>query len=469
MSLQRLPSPTAISPLGPAIVTEIPGPASRALVDDLARYECPAITARRARRQAETGVGQDPMVWERAQGAHVYDVDGNRYVDLTGAFAVAAVGHNHPRVVEAARQQVGQLIHAMGDVYPSPQKIALCRRLAELTPGDLQHVILGLSGASAVEAALKTAVVASGKPGVIAFQGAYHGLSHGALAVTAYRREFRAPFKAQLNPCVTHLPYPGQESLYGPGEQGAQASLRHLESLLTHPAAGGEGIGAIIVEPIQGRGGELTPPLSWLRGLRRLCDQHQLVLIFDEIYTGFGRTGRWFACEHAGVVPDVLCVGKALGGGAPISAAIGRPHIMRAWGESRGEAIHTSTFLGNPLSCAMALAALDVIQEEGLVKRAASLGAWLWSALESLRRRVEGLGPVRGRGLMLGLPLETAQGKPDGARALALVDRMRQKGYLLLPSGVFGHVIALSPPLVIHREHLEGALEALEEALHETA
>ncbi len=448
-----------VSAEGPLVKTAIPGPASQAQIDDLARYECPAITARRARREAETGVGQDPVVWERALGAHVWDVDGNRYVDLSGAFAVAAVGHCHPRVVEAAHRQSSRLIHAMGDVYPSREKIALCKKLAEVTPGDLQHVILGLSGASAVEAALKTAVMVTGKPGVIAFAGSYHGLSHGALAVTAYRREFRAPFKAQLNPHVLHMPYPGQDG--GLEGQDAETSLRHLEAMLSHPASGVEGVGAVIVEPIQGRGGEVVPPWSWLRGLRSLCDRHGLVLIFDEIYTGFGRTGRWFAAEHAEVIPDVMCVGKALGGGAPISAAIGRPSVMEAWGNSRGESIHTSTFLGNPLSCAMALASLEVIEEEGLVERSRVLGAWLRDELEALREDIPGIGPIRGEGLMLGLPLLDEAGQPDGARALALMADLREVGFLIMPSGVYGHVLGFAPPLVIQQSQLAMALDTM--------
>ena len=450
-------------PHGPALQTPIPGPLSQALIDDLARYECPAITARRARRTEATGVDQDPIVWDRAEGFHIWDVDGNRYVDLAGAFAVAGVGHAHPRVVEAAQRQSARLIHAMGDVFPSKPKIDLCRRLAEVTPGDLQHVILAQSGASAVEAALKTAVMATGKPGVIAFHGAYHGLSHGALAVTAYRREFRHPFEAQLNPHVTHAPYPGPESPLGDGEEGAAASLRWLRHLLTNPASGAGRIGALIFEPIQGRGGEVVPPVSWIQGIRALCDEFGIVLIADEIYTGFGRTGDWFACSHAGIVPDVMCVGKAMGGGFPISAAIGRPHIMASWGASRGESIHTSTFLGNPLGCAMALATIDVLEDEKLVERAASLGARLHKALEGLHaRHPEQIGPVRGRGLMLGLPILTANGEPDGGRAIQIVGQMLQRGYIILPSGVHGHVLAFAPPFVIDDKALMDSVDVLE-------
>ncbi len=463
-----LPRPRHSETKGPLLKTSVPGPRTRSWVD-LARYECPAITARRARRAEESGVPQDPIVWERAQGSLIWDVDGNRYVDLSGAFAVASVGHAHPAVVEAARSQSERLIHAMGDVFPSREKIELCRRLAEVTPGDLQHVILAQSGASAVEAALKTAVVATGKPGVIAFEGAYHGLSYGALEATAYRRSFRVPFWGQFGGYVTHLPYPGGDGLWGHDEASVQGSLRQIEHLLTYPASGAGPIGAVIVEPIQGRGGEVSPPSSWLRGLRALCDRHGLVLIADEIYTGFGRTGRWFACEHAGIVPDVMCVGKAMGGGFPISAAIGRPQVMRAWGDSRGEAIHTSTFLGNPLGCAMALAAIGVLEREHLVTRCASLGAWLHGELLGLQRRLGArVGKVRGRGLMLGLPLLDTSGKPDGMGGLRVAQEMLRRGYILLPSGVYGHVLGFSPPLVIEREQLQEALVALEEVLKGT-
>ncbi len=455
-----------VANLGPALVTAVPGPASRALIDDLARYECPAITARRARRAEETGIDQDPIVWDRAEGACVWDVDGNRYVDLSGAFAVAGVGHCNPRVVEAARRQSGKLIHAMGDVFPSREKIALCQKLAEITPGDLQHVILAQSGAGAVEAALKTAVMATGRPGVIAFQGSYHGLSYGALSVTAYRRSFREPFQAQLNPHVIHAPYPGEDGPLGGGAAGAEASLRWIRHLLEDPASGAAGIGALIVEPIQGRGGEVTPPQGWLREVRGLCDAFGVVMIVDEIYTGFGRTGRWFACEHEGVVPDVMCVGKGMGGGFPISAAIGRPSIMAGWGESRGEAIHTSTFLGNPLGCAMAMAAIEAIEADGLVERCARLGEHLEAGLGALARRWPArIGAPRGRGLMLGLPILSEAGGADGGSAMAAVSQMLQRGYLLLPSGVHGHVLGLAPPFVIGVDQIDAALAALDEVL----
>lgn len=420
----------------PQLVTQIPGPKSRALVDDLARYECPAITARRARRGDETGVAQDPILWERARGGNVWDVDGNRFVDLCAAFAVAGVGHANDAVVAAGRAQLGRLPHAMGDVYPTAERVALCRRLAEVTPGDLQQSFLCQSGAGAVEAALKTAVMATGKPGVIAFENAYHGLSYGALAVTHYRESFRAPFLTQLNPHVVHLPFPDAD--------GADV----LEAARTQLATGA--FGAVIFEPIQGRGGFVEMSVEAAQGLRALCDEFGAVLIADEIFTGFGRTGRWFACEHLGIVPDVMCVGKAMGGGFPISAAIGTPAVMAGWGASRGEAIHTSTFLGNPVGCAMALAAIDELAA-GLVDRAASEGAWLATQLGRLGR-------VRGRGMMLGLELGSVSG-------LDVMHKMLERGYLVLPCGPEGDVLGLTPPFVLPRERLVEALAALAEVL----
>ena len=458
----------------PQIKTAIPGPESEARVDDLARSECPAITARRSRRERESGVSQDPIVWRRAKGANIEDVDGNIFVDLTGAFAVAGLGHGHRRIVEAAKRQSEELIHAMGDVYPGEPKIALCRRLAEITPGELTHSILGLSGSSAVEAALKTAAIHTGRSGAIAFWGGYHGLGTGALGATAYREEFRRPFVAQLNPQIQHVPFPdsyrppfGMSFNASPAEV-SDAVLAHIRETLSGPATAAESVGAIIVEPIQGRGGEVAPPPGFLQGLREICDDFELVLIFDEIYTGFGRTGAMFACETEGVTPDILCVGKAMGGGFPLSAAIGRREVMDSWGLSSGEAVHTSTFLGNPLGCAMGCAVIDTLVEEGWPARVARRGQRIRKRLEVLaRRHPERIGRIRGRGLMLGLEFvkDAASRVPDGELAVALTDYCRRRGYLVLPSGRHGQVLALSPPFVVTDEQWEGFFTVLGEGL----
>lgn len=454
----------------PDIKTPPPGPVSRAWVERLAKTECPAITARRARRTHESGVSQDPIVWESAVGANVRDVDSNVYVDITAAFAVAGIGHRHPRVVEAIEEQSQRLLHAMGDVYPSDTKIAFTERLAEVTPDGLEESILGLSGADAVTAALKTAVVHTGKPGIIAFWGGYHGLSYGALAPTGYRSSFRLPFLAQMNAHVHFAPYPDPYRPpfgmpRGEPERVRDAVLSHVDSMLANPASGVSGIGAMVVEPILGRGGEVAPPDGFLKGLREICDTHGVTLIFDEILTGFARTGDLFACEHEGVTPDLMCVGKAMGGGFPLSAAIGTREVMGSWGNSQGEAIHTSTFLGNPLGCAMGLAAIDVLVEEKWASRNRIRGQSMLEDLRAMQSRFpEVIGDVRGRGLMIGVDLveDADPSKPNTTLALGLVDAMRRRGYLLLPSGVNGNVLGLTPPFVLTDEQWQRFIEALE-------
>lgn len=452
--------------------TELPkivgplGEETRGWIDRLAATECPGITARRSRRAASSG-GRDPIVWTEARGANVRDVEGNIYVDVSSGFGVAAIGHRHPKVVEAIRAQSGELLHAMGDLFPSRQKIQLGEKLAELCPGDLQHSILGANGSDAVEAAIKTAIVATGRSRVLGFHGGYHGMSLGALGVSGYRDSFRTPFAARTSSVELRLPFPREDGLLGPAAASdASITIDYIDRLLGSDTAGSEDVAAVIVEPIQGRGGVIPPPDGWLAQLAAVLRKHGVLLIADEIYSGFGRTGEWFASTHDGVVPDILCVGKAMGGGVPISACVGRAPIMEAWGETQGEALHTSTFLGNPLNCAAALAALDVIESEGLVARSAELGAWLKGELDRAFAGNSRVGPVRGRGLMLGLPL-LAEGEAWAGGAVAAMNAMLDRGFILSPSGAAGDVIGLSPPFVSTKEQLSAFVEALAEWIDE--
>lgn len=418
----------------PLLQTPVPGPASRAAVDTLAAHECPAITARRARRAAALGaVDDDPFVWARARGANVEDVDGNVFVDLTAGFGVAAVGHANPAVVAAGQAQLARLPHAMGDAFPDTQRIALLERLTALTGYD--RAILGSSGSDAVEAALKTAVRATGRAGVLAFHGGYHGLSYGGLSVLGYKRDsFAGPFAEQLGRHVRLAPYGG--------------ALPDLSD-----------IGAVLVEPIQGRGGVRVPPPGWLEGLVDAAHAAGAVVIFDEIYTGLRRTGPWLRAHAVGVRPDLVCVGKALAGGFPISACLGTAAVMDAWGASQGEAIHTQTFLGNPTGCAMALAALDVL-ESGLPDPEET-GAWLAAQLDARGLAHRGAGMLRG--VVVPEPLRVS-------RALL------QQGWIVLPSGQAdvapgedpaggGLVLCLTPPLCTTRAQLAGFLSALDAVL----
>lgn len=457
----------------PSVKAPVPGPASRELARRLSAVESRNVTF------LSEGF---PVFWERAEGSNVWDRDGNRYVDLTAGFGVAAAGHRHPRVVEAVREQAGRLAHGMGDVHPPAVKVELLERLAELAPFPDARSVLTTSGSEAVEVALKTACLHTGKPGVLAFTGGYHGLGYGALAVTD-RAHFRAPFLAQLNPHVLRAPFPHPYrppprlleaeppagSSPGDPEALAAAALGEVEALLE--GEGGERVGAVIVEPVQGRGGQVAPPSGFLRGLARICRQRGLLLILDEIFTGFGRTGTRFACRTEEVVPDLLCVGKALSGCMPIAACLGPREVMEAWPPSRGEAMHTSTFLGHPVGCAAALASLEVIEGDGLPARAAEEGERWVRALREMAAGHRAVGEVRGRGLMVGLDLvrDREGRRPAGPLALDVVSRALSAGWILLGGGPDGNVISLSPPLTVDRRILAAAVEMLDRALREAA
>ncbi len=408
-----------------------------------------------------------PIVWESARGCDVRDAEGRRYLDLTAAFGVAAAGHANPRVVAAGRRQMGRLLHAMGDVHPHPAKALLLRELSRVTfgrweKGGVAKSILGNSGFEAVEAALKTARLATGRSGVIAFEGGYHGLGYGALNAT-HRGHFRDPFRDQLGGFGRFVPFPLADAGDGP------ATLAATERALRQAMADGT-VGAVIVEPIQARGGIRIPPPGFLRGLRAACDAHGALLVLDEIYTGFGRTGRWFACEDEGVVPDVVCLGKALTGGFPLSACTGRAEIMdRAWPASSGEAIHTSTFLGHPVGCAMALAQIGEIRRLRLPARSARLGEWLVRALERLPATSGGFRMrVRGKGLMAGIEIRDAAGGPATAVVLDMMKRLLAAGFVVLPEGADAEVLSFTPPLTITEAQLERAVRAVGRAWKES-
>lgn len=420
--------------------------------------------------------GSWPIVWARARGVNVWDAEGRKYLDLTAAFGVAAAGHANPRVVRAGQRQMSTLLHAMGDVHPHALKAELARELSRLTferwpvaaevgkRAATAKTIFCNSGFEAVEAALKTAVLATGKRRVIAFEGAYHGLGYGALNVT-HREQFRSPFRTQLREFGDFLPFPIASEGRQQNATDAQ-QLRLLTSAATRLLRRGD-VGAILVEPVQARGGIRVPPPGFLPLLRQLCDQHGALLILDEIYTGFGRTGKWFACEHSGVVPDLLCLGKALTGGFPLSACVGRASVMdTAWPASTGEALHTSTFLGHPVGCAMALTNLAELRRLKLVTQSARLGAWLTTQLAkipspnpSLRTRAIGLG------LMAGLELTRADGTPATAESLGIIKRLLHRGFILLPEGEHANVIGFTPPLTISQPDLRRAVAALAQAV----
>jgi 4-aminobutyrate aminotransferase-like enzyme len=432
--------------------------------------------------------GSWPIVWERAKGVHVWDANGKKYLDLTGAFGVAAAGHANPNVVRAGQKQMAKLLHAMGDVHPHALKAQLARELSRITferwtkpyrnseIGNRKwgKVLFANSGFEAVESALKTAMLATGKRGVIAFEGAYHGLGYGALNAT-HREHFRGPFRSQLRQFGHFAPFPvpsgssGRESALTkirnqnePRHVGCHEVEKCIRAIFRR-----NNIGAILVEPIQARGGINVPPREFLPLLRKLCDEHGALLILDEIYTGFGRTGKWFACEHSGVVPDLICLGKALSGGFPLSACVGRADLMdAAWPASSGEAIHTSTFLGHPVGCAMGLAQIKEIQRLKLCERSADLGKFLLEKLSSLQvPKSEVICSARGLGLMAGIELTLPGGKPATQLALGVIKKLLHRGYIFLPEAEHANVISLTPPLTISRWQLAAAVAELQKVL----
>lgn len=418
--------------------TPIPGARTRELTPGLRAHESHNVTFFSERF---------PIFWESAQGATVTDVDGNRYIDLTSAFGVANVGHSNPYVVSTIADQASRLMHGMGDVHPTEVRAKLFDRLAQLLPPELGKVFLATTGSEAVEAALKTAIVASGKSAFAYYRGAYHGLSLGTLAISGIEK-FRAPFNGAIAGSTNaELTYPGG---FG-DEANAEAAIARTRKEL----GARTDIAALIVEPIQGRGGTIVPPAGYLAALRALCDERGMLLIFDEIYTGFGRTGTWFAFEREKVVPDILCVGKAMGGGFPISAAIARDAIMDAWPVSRGEALHTSTYLGNPMGCAAALSTIDELDRLQLPEHADAIGHELGGRLEELRAHTI-VREVRGRGLLWGIDF------PDAATAERVVVEALARGVIALQAGPDGNVVQIAPPLVITKRQLYRAIDILE-------
>ena len=429
--------------------------------------------------------GSWPIVWERAKGVHVWDAAGKKYLDLTAAFGVAAAGHANPNVVKAGQKQMGKLLHAMGDVHPHALKAQLARELSRLTferwtkkkqkaeSGKRKwgKVIFSNSGFEAVESALKTALLATGKRGVIAFEGGYHGLGYGALNAT-HREHFRRPFQTQLGKFGHFVPFPvGDEvtslkSKNGKKETSYVVSCKKTETRIRQIFRR-EKIGAILVEPVQARGGINIPPPEFLPLLRKLCDEHGALLILDEIYTGFGRTGKWFACEYSGVVPDLICLGKALTGGFPLSACVGRADLMdAAWPASTGEAIHTSTFLGHPVGCAMALAEIQEIHRLKLCERSAELGKFLLTELSKVQSpKFKVICSPRGLGLMAGIELTLPAGQPATQIALDAIKQLLHRGYIFLPEGEHANVISFTPPLTISKAQLAKAVAELKKVL----
>jgi 4-aminobutyrate aminotransferase len=400
-------------------------------------------------------------VAERGEGAIVEDVDGNRFLDFNAGIAVVATGHCHPRVVEAIQKQAVRLIHMSGTDFYYEGMVALAEKLAEIAPGDApRRVSFGNSGAEAIEGSIKLARYATGRDKIIAFFGGFHGRTMGALSLTARKAVQRGHF-GPLIPGVVHAPYPycyrcpfGRQP-----ESCAVECVKHIEDTLLKTIAPPEETAAIAIEPVLGEGGYVVPPQRFFDELARVATQNGILLIFDEVQSGMGRTGKMWAAEHFGAAPDILAVAKGIASGMPLGATVARASLM-TWPPGA----HASTFGGNPVCCAAALATIALL-EEGLVENAARMGAHLMDRMREWPARFPQVGEVRGLGLMIGIELVRDQRTREKAPELRdrVLRQAFERGLLVLGAG--DNTIRLCPPLVITRDQCDFAMETLEECL----
>ena len=399
---------------------------------------------------------------EHAQGIYVYGSDGRRYLDFLSGFGACNVGHNHPRVIAAAREQMERMAHAPLGVLAPESTLRLAWELGQITPGGADMFFFGNSGAEAVEGAIKLARYVTGRRGIIAFLGGFHGRTMGAVTVTTSKVKYRnghGPFVPDIY--FARFPYPYRSAAAEP-EGCAQEALEDIERLFEYVIAP-QDVAALLLEPVQGEGGYIIPPPSWLAALRQIADRHGILLIFDEVQTGFGRTGEWFAAQTFGVEPDILCLAKGIANGFPLGATAARREIMNRWGATS----HGTTFGGNPMSCAAALATLEVIREERLLENTHAQGTYMLEALHELQAESPIIGDVRGVGLMLAVEFihPGTDKEPSSEAVRRILQRALERGMLLYPCGHWSQTIRLIPPLTVTRAQVDEGLEIFRQAV----
>jgi 4-aminobutyrate aminotransferase len=442
---------SAHASLGPVLRTSLPGPRAARIIEDDQRLISPSYTR------------GYPLVVKSGLGSRIEDVDGNEFLDFTAGIATNSTGHCHPEVVKAIQDQAAQLIHMSGTDFYYEQMPNLARRLSDIAPMSGPHrIYYGNSGAEAVECALKLARYHTNRQHIISFFGSFHGRTMGALSVTGSKIQQKRRF-APFVPGVTHVPYPyayrNCDAAHPTEQSLGLACARYIEEKLFKTVLPPEEVAAIIVEPIQGEGGYIVPPNIFLEELRRICTQHGILLIADEIQSGVGRTGKWWAIEHAGVEPDIVCIAKGIASGMPLGVCMARAGIMD-WIPGS----HASTFGGNPVALAAALATLDVLEREGM-QNAADVGSAMLARLNTWIGKHPNVGDVRGRGLMIGVELveDKETRKPTAMMRDAVVDLAFQRGLLLLGCGE--STIRLCPSLMVRAEEAGIALDILEECI----
>jgi len=430
--------------------TGIPGPRSQEILERKERVVADALSVFL------------PVVIDHGEGATLTDVDGNRFIDFTGGVGCLNVGHANPHVIEAVQEQAARFMHTDFTIVPYETYVTLAERLVALTPisGPAKAAFFN-AGTEAVENAIKFARAYTKRPAVIAFEGGFHGRTLLSLSLTSKTHPYKAGF-GPFAPEVYRLPF--AQDYRGPSAREALDALER--ALVTTVAA--ETVAAIVIEPVQGEGGFVVAPQEFLTGVRRVCDEHGIVMVVDEVQTGFGRTGKMFAIEHYGVEPDLVLVAKSIAGGLPLSAVVGKAQIM----DSVGDSGIGGTYVGNPVAQAAALAVLDVFEEEGLVERAGTIGDAIRTRMQAWQERWPSVGDVRGLGAMLAIELvaDRTTKKPAPELASRVVEAAAERGLLLLKSGIYSNCIRVLVPLVISNAELDEALDvweqALESALH---
>jgi len=399
------------------------------------------------------------LVAVRGEGATLYDEDGNAYLDFTSGIGVTNTGHCHPRVVEAIRHQAGQLLHGQANIVWHPPLIQLVVELQTIVPPHIDGFFFSNSGAEAVEGALKLARMATGRTNVIVFQGSFHGRTVGTMSLTTSKTIYRAGYQP-LMPGVFVAPYPYAYRYGWAAEQTSQWCLEELRYLLLTQTAPHE-TAAILVEPVLGEGGYVVPPASFMQGLRQISSEHKILLIIDEIQSGFGRTGRWFAHEHFDISPDILVIAKGIASGLPLSGVLAPKSLMEKWTPGS----HGGTYGGNAVATAAAVATIQTIREERLVENAQARGSQLMDGLRRLQARYPLIADVRGLGLMIGVEFRDTEGKPDTSTAKAVQKACFEERLLLLTCGPWDNTIRWIPPLIVTEEQVDVGLQIFERAL----
>jgi len=402
-----------------------------------------------------------PIEAQRAEGSYIYATDGRKYLDFTCGIGVTNTGHCHPKVVQAVREQAGLFLHAQANIVVHQPMLQLIDELRKVVPPSIDGFFFSNSGAEAVEGAVKLARAATGRPNVIVFTGSFHGRTAGAMALTTSKSIYRAGYQP-LPAGVFVAPFPYAYRLGMGEEQASQYALAALEELLLAQTAPSE-TAAILIEPVLGEGGYVPAPASFLKGLREIADKHGILLIFDEIQTGFGRTGKWFAQEHAGVIPDILIVAKGIASGLPLSGVFSRMELMKKWQTGA----HGGTYGGNAVACAAGVATIRALRDEKMIENSAARGLQLMTGLRKLQEEYPGLGDVRGLGLMIGTEFVDAKGKPDKPTVKAVVHAAEQQGLLLLTCGTYDNTIRWIPPLNVTEAQVQDGLEIFGGALKE--